>query len=102
MGTYTYQIEYVGHTTGILPKINFSHKVRYRINPGVIIFLLRYLAGVDSTSPPRTNDGKLSKVAILMDFGRQLRLPNIYIYMLCCLGHQMLVGVQEAMSSASP
>ena len=97
---YTYRIEYVFQVPGIWSKINFSHKVRYRINPGVIIFLLRYLAGVDSTSPPRTNGGKLSKVAILMDFGQQLRLPNIY--MLCCLGHQMLVGVQEAMTSASP
>jgi len=66
---YEYQIEYVFHTPGIWSKINFSHKVRYQIKAEVIIFPLHYWAGVDSTSPPRSSGGKLSKVESLVDFG---------------------------------
>ena len=78
LGTYTYQIEYVSQIPIFWSKINVSHKVRYRMKAELIFFPLHYSTGVDSTRPPRTNGGKLSKVESLLDFGRRLSLPNIY------------------------
>ena len=69
LGTWAYQNRHVGCHPGVWSKIKFSHKVRYRIKAEVISFLLHYWAGVDSTSPPRSNGGKLSKVESLVDFG---------------------------------
>ena len=69
LGTWAYQNRHVGCHPGVWSKINFSHKVRYRIKAEVIIFLLRYWSGVDSTSLPRTNGAKLSKLEDLLDFG---------------------------------
>ena len=76
---YAYQIEYVSQTPGFWSKVNFSHKVRYQIKAGVLIFLWRYYTGVDSTSLPSTNGGKLSKVESLMDFGRWWSLYLRYV-----------------------
>ena len=78
-GMYTYQIEYVFQTPSFWSKINFSHKVRHRIKAEVIIFLLHYWAGANSTSPLRCNGGKLSPVESLVDFGRWASLPKIYL-----------------------
>ena len=75
---YTYQIEYVFQTPSIWSKIDFSHKMRYQIKAEVIIFPLHYWSGVDSTSPPRSNGGKLSKMESLVDFGRWSSLPKIH------------------------
>ena len=75
---YTHQVECVSQPPGFWSKINFSHKVRHRMKAEIIIFLLRYWAGVDSIVPPRTNGEKLSKVESLMDFGRWSSLPKIY------------------------
>ena len=69
LGTYAYQNRAFGCHPGVWSKINFSHKVRYRIKAEVISFLLHYWAGVDSTSPPRSNGGKLSNWRDLLDFG---------------------------------
>ena len=69
LGTWAYQNRHVGCHPGIWSKIKFSHKVRYRIKAEVISFLLHYWAGVDSTSPPRSNGGKLSNWRDLLDFG---------------------------------
>ena len=37
-----------------------------------------YPTELDSTSPPKTNGGKLNKVESSLDFGRRLSLPKIY------------------------
>ena len=66
---YTYQIEYVSQTPRFWSKIDFSHKIRDRMKAEVIIFLLRYWSGVDTTSPPRPNGVKLSKLESLFNFG---------------------------------
>ena len=63
---------------GIWSKFNFSNKITYEIKAELIIVLLHYLAGVDSTSSPRSSGGKLSKVESLVAFGRWSSLPKIY------------------------
>ena len=67
-GMYTYQIECVFQNPSIWSKMKFSHKVRYQIKDKVIIFPLHYWTGIDSTSPLRSNGGKLRKVESLVDF----------------------------------
>ena len=63
-----------------LVKNQLSHEVRHQIKAEVIIFLLRYWPGVDSTSLSRTTGEKLSKVESLLDFGRLSSLPMTIIF----------------------
>ena len=76
LGTYTYQNWAFGWHPGVWSKINLSHKARHRIQAEIIIFPLHYWAGVDSTSLPKSNCGKLSKLESLVDFGQWSSLLN--------------------------
>ena len=75
-GTYTYQNWHVGCHPGIWPKINSGHKIRYRIKAEVVIFLLRYWSGVESTDHPRINGRRLSKLESLSDVDRRSRVSS--------------------------
>ena len=70
LGTYTYQNQAFGCHPSIWSKMNFSYKLRHRIKAELVIFLLHYSAGVDSTSTPRSSGGELNKVESLVGFGR--------------------------------
>ena len=85
--TYTYQNWHVGCNPDIWSKVNSSYKERCWIKAELVIFPLHYSMGVNSTSTPRTDGEKLSKVESLLDFGRRLSLPKTYIFHLATFSY---------------